>query len=98
MLCGARRRHEPGRRRRGTSGGGQGWGPGKTLRYRAGGVGNGGFPGSAAWNPSLGRNWSHDFVERIVQDPDDRHVWLLTRYATFREWSKAATGAGDYTT
>ena len=82
----------------GASGGGKGWGPGKTLHYRAGGVGDPAFPGSAAWNPSLGRYWSHDFVERIVQDPDDRHVWLLTRYATFREWSKTATGAGDYTT
>jgi YD repeat-containing protein len=82
----------------GASGGGQGWGPGKTLRYRAAGVGHPGFPGSTVWNQSLGRYWSHDFVERIVMDPNDQHVWLLTRFGTFREWSKGAAGAGDYST
>jgi RHS repeat-associated protein len=62
-------------------------GPGATLRYRAGGTGFPGWPGTATWNQSLGRGWSHDYAERIVQDPGAGHVWMLTRDATFREFT-----------
>lgn len=64
-----------------------GSGPGALLRYRARGAGHPGHPGSTAWNVALGRYWSHDAAERIVRDPDDSHVWLITRYATFREFT-----------
>lgn len=64
-----------------------GSGPGARLRYRAGGVGGPGWPGTAAWNTVLGRYWSHDYAERIVQDPGVSHVWLMTRFATFREFT-----------
>jgi RHS repeat-associated protein len=64
-------------------------GPGARLRYRAGGVGNPVWPGAAAWNVILGRYWSHDYAERIVADPGAGHVWLLTRFATFREFTDA---------
>lgn len=76
-------------------GGGGRLGPGANLRYAAGGVGGVGLPGSTVWNPVLGRFWSHDYAERIVPDPDARHVWLLTRWATFREFTDAA-GDGAY--
>jgi hypothetical protein len=46
-----------------------------------------GFPGTALWTPTLGRYWSHDYAERIVVDPDEEHVWLITRFGTFREFS-----------
>jgi RHS repeat-associated protein len=91
----------------GSKGGGPGYaapgdsGPGAFLRYAASGVGGPGFPGTAAWKVVLGRYWSHDYAERIVLDPstnDDSHVWLLTRTATFREFSKTGTGPGLYTT
>lgn len=62
-------------------------GPGATLRYRAGGTGFPSWPGTAVWNQRLGRGWSHDYAERIVQDPGAGHVWLLTRDATFREFT-----------
>ncbi len=63
-------------------------GPGALLRYRAGGAGAASLPGSANWNSSLGRHWSHDYAERIVADPpgDNSHVWLISRFATFREF------------
>lgn len=64
-------------------------GPGAVLSYRAGGVGGTGWPGSAAWNTTLGRHWAHTFSERIVQDPGAGHVWLLARDATFREFTDA---------
>jgi hypothetical protein len=67
-------------------------GPGAMLRYAAGGAGGTGFPGTAAWRTALGRFWSHDYAERIVVDPDDSHVWLITRWATFRELSNLAGG------
>lgn len=67
-------------------------GPGAMLRYAAGGAGGTGLPGTAAWQPALGRFWSHDYAERIVVDPDDSHVWLITRWATFREFSNLAGG------
>ncbi len=73
-----------------------GSGPGARLRYASGGVGFPGWPGSAAWSAALGRGWSHDHAERIVPDPDDSHVWLLTKYGTFREFSGLAGGV--YTT
>lgn len=65
-------------------------GPHADLWYAAGGAGGAGFPGSAAWNISLGRYWSHDYAMRIVMDvvnPTIDHVWLITPYATFREFS-----------
>jgi RHS repeat-associated protein len=84
----------------GAAGGGPGSapglsGPGATLRYAAGGAGGTGFPGTAAWTPELGRYWSHDYAERIVIDPitgNDTHVWLITRDATFREFTGLSSG------
>ena len=35
----------------------------------------------------LGKYWSHDYAMRIVQDPGIDHVWLITKFATFREFS-----------
>lgn len=73
-------------------------GPGAMLRYAAGGAGGPGFPGSAAWNTTLGRYWSHDYAQRIVLDPalnNDSHVWLLGADATFRELSDLS-GGGVY--
>ncbi|HEV8580240.1 MAG TPA: RHS repeat-associated core domain-containing protein [Thermoanaerobaculia bacterium] len=67
-------------------------GPGAQLRYAAGGVGFPNLPGSADWTPVLGKGWSHDHAERIVPAPDETHVWLLTRYGTFREFSVLAGG------
>ncbi|NLN12287.1 MAG: RHS repeat protein, partial [Acidobacteria bacterium] len=74
------------------TGGGPAVGPaghGTYLRYQAGGVGNAGFPGAAAWSAALGRNWSHEFAERIVPETpgDPGTVWLLTRWGTFRKFS-----------
>lgn len=74
-----------------------GSGPGAQLRYTAAGTGSAGHPGSAAWAATLGRGWSHDHAEKIVPDPDARHVWLLTRFGTFREFTDAA-GDGTYET
>ena len=67
-------------------------GPEATLRYAAGGAGRSGLPGSAAWNVALGRYWSHDYAERIVPLPDESRVWLVTKHATFREWSAPDAG------
>jgi RHS repeat-associated protein len=72
---------------------------GAHLRYGGGGVGGPGIPGSAGvtanpWNTSLGRFWSHDYAERIVMDPDETHVWLLTRFGSFREFGSLAAGTG----
>ncbi|MEA2560636.1 MAG: hypothetical protein QOH06_2140 [Acidobacteriota bacterium] len=64
------------------------------LRYAAGGVGGDGLPGAMAWRTTLGRFWSHDYAERIVVDPDNSHVWLLTRHGSFREFSNLAAGSG----
>ena len=64
-----------------------GSGPGAYLHYLAGAAGHPGFPGSAAWNLTLGRYWSHDYAERIVPDPNETHVWLITRFGTFRDFS-----------
>jgi len=73
-----------------------GGGPGADLHYRAGGAGAAGLPGSAAWNVALGRHWSHDYAQRIVLDPDETHVWLITERGTFREFGNLV--AGDYAT
>jgi YD repeat-containing protein len=62
----------------------------------AGGAGRDDSPGVAAWRTALGRYWSHDYAERIIEDPDDSHVWLITRFATFREFSNLVGGV--YTT
>jgi YD repeat-containing protein len=72
--------------------GGPGTGPDTFLYYLAGGVGNPAWPGAALWTPTLGRYWSHTYAERIVLDPDQSHVWLITRYGTFREFSGLAGG------
>lgn len=70
------------------------FGHGAAVRYRAGGAGGPGWPGTAAWNQVLGRYWSHEYAERIVPDPDAAHVWLITGHATFREFTDAnADGA-----
>ncbi len=73
--------------------GGDGTGPGAYLYYLAGGVGNPAYPGAL---PSLGRYWSHTYSERIALDPDETHVWLVTRYGTFREFY--GLSGGVYTT
>jgi hypothetical protein len=62
-------------------------GPGARLRYLAGGVGSPGNPGQAAWNTLLGRGWSHDYAERVVQAGN--RAWLLTREGGFREYTDA---------
>ena len=78
---------------------GAGTGEGALLRYRGRGAGsNATFPGTTAWNGILGRNWSHDYAERIVVDPDQRHVWLITRDAVFREFSSLNPSTGIYQT
>ena len=67
------------------------------LRYAGSGVGGDNLPGTIAWRTILGRFWSHDYAERIVVDPDSPapgHVWLLTRFGTFREFSNLAGGGG----
>jgi YD repeat-containing protein len=64
------------------------------VRYAAGGVGGDGYPGTAAWRTALGRYWVHEYAERIVVDPDTSHVWLLTKYGSFREFSNLAAGTG----
>lgn len=79
-------------------GGGAGWTapdfPGVRLRYLAGGAGATGTPGSTSWRTALGRHWSHEFAERIIEDPDESHVWLITKYGTFREYSDLEAGSG----
>jgi RHS repeat-associated protein len=68
-------------------------GPGARLAYLAGGAGSPGNPGQAAWNAILGRNWSHDYAERIVPDPSVAgRAWLITRSASFRRFTD---GNGD---
>lgn len=71
-----------------------GAGPGASLRYFAGGVGHPGFPGSDVWPITLGRYWSHEWAERIVQDPGVTHVWLLTREGGYEEFTDTVPG-GD---
>lgn len=73
------------------------WAGNAQLRYAGSGVGGDSLPGSTAWRTALGLFWSHDYAERVVVDPDTTspgHVWLLTRYGTFREFSNLAAGSG----
>ncbi len=74
-----------------------GTGPGARLRYVAGGAGSENLPGSPSWVARLGRGWSHDYAERLVRDPDDSRVWLLTRFGSFREFrDEDADGLYEY--
>lgn len=68
-------------------------GPGAHLRYRAGGAGGTGLPGSTSWKTSLGLYWSHEHAQRIVIDPNINHVWLITERGSFREFSSLASGS-----
>ncbi|MGH9363565.1 MAG: hypothetical protein ACRD2T_16775, partial [Thermoanaerobaculia bacterium] len=64
--------------------GGDGFGPGARLSYLGGGVGAPGNPGRTEWSATLGRNWSHDYAERIVPDASvTGRVWLLDRDGGF---------------
>ncbi len=75
-----------------------GSGPGARLRYRAGGAGFPGLPGTSEWHAAgLGAGWAHDYAERIVPGSAAGQVWLLTRHATFRKYS-APGGDGTYQT
>ena len=65
-------------------------GPGARLRYAGRGAGHPNHPGTTEWNQVLGRYWSHDYAERIVVDPDEDHVWLITKSATFGEFTKSS--------
>ncbi|MFL6232995.1 MAG: RHS repeat-associated core domain-containing protein [Thermoanaerobaculia bacterium] len=69
-------------------------GPGAHLRYRAGGAGGPGLPGSAAWKTSLGLYWSHEHAQRIVTTTTLSHVWLITERASFREFKTLPSGSG----
>ncbi len=76
-------------------------GPNATLRYSAKGAGHPGYPGTPAWTVALGRYWSHDYAKRIVAvgSPNpENHVWMITEYGTFREWSAPDAGTGVYAT
>ncbi|MCB1034557.1 MAG: hypothetical protein KDD47_12065, partial [Acidobacteria bacterium] len=73
-------------------GGPLGSGRGAQLRYQGGGVGGDGLPGTSAWRTELGLYWSHDYAERIVQAPDDSHVWLLSHWGSFREFEDLVGG------
>ena len=64
------------------------------VRYRAGGAGGTGFPGTPAWRTALGLYVSHGYAKRIVTDPDLNHVWLITEGASFREFRNPAAGTG----
>ncbi|HMB54977.1 MAG TPA: hypothetical protein VKU40_16795, partial [Thermoanaerobaculia bacterium] len=46
----------------------------------------------------MGRYWSHSYAQRIVPDPDDSHVWLITDRATFREFGNLDGVSGEYET
>lgn len=72
----------------------EGSGPGAHLRYRAGGAGGTGLPGSTDWKTALGLYWSHDYAQRIVVAPNSSHVWLITERASFREFGNLASGSG----
>jgi len=70
--------------------------PNLLLHYLQGGAGGLGLPRSAVWGDRLGRFWSHEFAERIVPSPDEGHVWLITRWGSFREF-ESPDGSGAYT-
>jgi len=75
-------------------------GGGAFLHYTAGGPGTAGLPGSSGtltWQSRLGNSWSHDHAERIVVDNATEgvgHVWLITGYGSFREFTGLAAGTG----
>ena len=60
--------------------GGEGTGPGAHLRYKAGSLGRAGLPAPADW--PLGRNWSHNYAARLLEDGDE--VLLFTASAVFK--------------
>ena len=62
------------------------------LTYRAGGAGHPGLPGSDEWKETLGLYWSHEAAQRIVPDPDEGHVWLITEFGSFREFGDLVAG------
>ncbi|MEM8997920.1 MAG: hypothetical protein AAGF23_24275, partial [Acidobacteriota bacterium] len=64
-----------------------GFGGGAFFNYQARGVGAPGSPVPA--NYPLGRYWGHDYALTLIEDPDPSHVWLVTRHATFREFTDA---------
>lgn len=66
-----------------------GSGPQVLLRYKAGGVGHPGYPGSAEWNGTLGRYWSHEGAVRIVEavPGSPETVWLLDENGTFTKFT-----------
>lgn len=76
--------------------GGEGTGPGARLRYVARGAGTAYTSGWETWRVALGRNWSHDYAQRIFLHPVEEttdHVWLVTGAATFRLfWSPGVDG------
>jgi YD repeat-containing protein len=59
-----------------------------TFVYQAGGVGYPGSPGSATWiaDTGLGRYWIHEFATRIVPNPDESDVYLITPGGTYRHF------------
>jgi RHS repeat-associated protein len=65
------------------------------LTYRAGGAGHPGLPGSDTWTETLGLYWSHEAAQRIVPDPDENHVWLITEFGSYREFSDLVGSAYD---
>lgn len=75
--------------------GGEGTGPGARLRYRSGGAGNPNLHGTASWREALGRNWSHDYAQRIVHLGNLSQDWLVTADALFVEF-RDRNGDGSY--
>ncbi len=71
---------------------------GARLRYAAGGAGIAGFPHSDELLVTLGKFWSADYRERILPVPDESHVFLVTRYGTYREFKTLDTSTGIYGT
>jgi len=64
--------------------GGPGTGPGAVLRYKAGSIGSASVPAPADW--SLGRNWSHSYASRVLEDggPLSGQALLFTPNAVFK--------------
>lgn len=65
---------------------------GMTLRYLYGGPGFPGNPENSNWFHHFGEFWSHEFAQRIVADPDQSHVWLVTESGSYREFSNLDAG------
>ncbi|NJL26876.1 MAG: RHS repeat protein [Thermoanaerobaculia bacterium] len=77
--------------------GGPGFGGGAYFYYLAGGVGHPAHPRPAGWSTRMGRFWAHSYSETLVLDPDESHVWALTAWASFREFTDD-DGDGFYET